>query len=73
MVIAGVGITLMPKLACHPSDAIAYVPFLEPRPVRSIGFYFRANTAKQVLLNAMIGEIKLILTKQKSVKLINSF
>lgn len=72
MVIAGVGITLMPKLACHSSDTIAYAPFLEPKPMRSIGLYFRANTAKQILLNAMIVEIKSILQNQKPVKIIKS-
>lgn len=70
MVTAGVGMTLMPKLACLASDTVAYIPFLEPKPTRSIGFYFRENTAKQVLLDNMVGDIKSILKKHKAVTVI---
>lgn len=71
MVCAGVGMTLMPTLACQPNEAIAYVPFHESKPVRTIGFYYRANSAKQVLLRALVDELKRILAKQKAIKLIN--
>lgn len=68
MVSAGVGITFMPKLACYASDSITYVPFNEPKPMRSIGLYWRANSSRQVLLDAMMRKIKSILKKQKAVK-----
>lgn len=70
MVSAGVGITLMPKLACYANDTIAYVPFQEPKPTVSIALYFRANTAKQVLLHSMVDQIKSILMKHQSVKVV---
>lgn len=68
MVSAGVGITLMPRLACSSSDTISYVPFKAPKPTRSIGIYWRASSAKQALLENIVIKIKSILTKQKTVK-----
>ena len=70
MVIAGVGITLMPKLACHVHEAINYVPFDEPKPSRTIGFYWRANSAKQIVFDAILKDIKLILKQHKTLKII---
>lgn len=67
MVSAGVGITLIPRLACHANDAVAYVPFHSPKPTRSIGFYWRTNTAKQLLVDNIVGEIKSLMRKQKAV------
>lgn len=70
MVTAGVGITLMPALACSSSDTISYVPFSSPKPTRSIGLYWRATTAKQALLEDIVIKIKSILKKQKTVKVV---
>ncbi len=66
MVSAGVGITLMPKLACSASDTISYVPFSASKPTRSIGIYWRATTAKGALLENITIKIKSILAKQKT-------
>jgi len=66
MIVAGVGITLMPKLACQLNDAISYIPFSAPTPARTIGLVWRTATAKQVLLNKMTTQIKIIMTKIKS-------
>lgn len=71
MVIAGVGITLLPKLACSPSNALTYVPFCAPKPSRSIALYWRANTAKITLFDQMTAKIKLIMSKHKSVKILS--
>ncbi|MBV9576879.1 MAG: LysR family transcriptional regulator [Gammaproteobacteria bacterium] len=70
MISAGIGMTLMPKLACHENNHIAYVPFTEPKPTRTIGMYWRANTCKQILLSKIVSEIKSILKKQKSVRIV---
>lgn len=71
MVSAGVGITLMPKLACTPTDRITYVPFSTPKPMRTIGLVWRNGSAKQILLNEISVQIKQILEKQKNVVLRN--
>lgn len=69
MVVAGVGITLMPKLACHPHSHIAYIPFSAPKPVRTIGLTWRASTVKSPLLEAIILQVKKIMAQQKTVKI----
>lgn len=61
MVLAGVGITLMPKLACIKSATISYIPFSAPKSMRSIGLFWRASSSKKELLEHIINEIKLIL------------
>jgi LysR family hydrogen peroxide-inducible transcriptional activator len=68
MVTAGVGITLMPRLACHAHDNIIYVPFAAPQPIRSVGLFWRTTSARQVLLEQVANKIKNILKKQKMVK-----
>lgn len=68
MVVAGVGITLMPKLACNPGNSISYVPFNTPKPMRSIGLAWRHSTAKNVLLEEITMQIRKMMEKQKSVK-----
>lgn len=67
MVIANVGITLMPKLACHQNNAICYIPFNSPKPSRTIELFWRTTSAKQVALEAIAKEIQKILTKNNSV------
>lgn len=57
MVAAGVGITLIPKLACHPSDTIVYIPFSSLKPMRTIGLFWRTSSIKQILLNKMAKKI----------------
>jgi LysR family hydrogen peroxide-inducible transcriptional activator len=68
MIAAGVGITLMPKLACNNGHNIAYVPFSTLKPVRSIGLTWRSTTIKSPLLEEIAIHIKKIMKKQKSVK-----
>ena len=53
MVMNGVGMTLMPKLACKADKNIAYVAFSAPKPTRTITLYWRTSIAKQLLLNEM--------------------
>ena len=53
MVSAGMGITLMPKLACKPSEQMVYVDFAVPRPTRAIGIAWRTSSVKMTLLTAI--------------------
>lgn len=71
MVAAGVGMTLMPKLACDTNKNISYVPFSMPKPVRSICLAWRDTSVKYQLLEEISEQIKNILSKQKMVKLIS--
>jgi LysR family hydrogen peroxide-inducible transcriptional activator len=70
MVASGVGMTLMPKLACDTNNNVAYVPFAAPRPTRSICLAWRETTAKYQLLLEITGSIKNALVKQKTIKVI---
>jgi len=67
MVAAGNGITLIPKLAHHRSDSISYIPFSSPKPTRTIGLFWRGSTAKKMLLDDIVSQIKKILSKQKAI------
>ncbi len=67
MVVANVGVTLMPKLACHANNNITYVPFDAPTPSRSIGLYWRHSTAKALLIADLVKEIKKIMAENKMV------
>lgn len=72
MVASKVGITLMPKLSCRSNDNVCYLSFKSPKPTRTIGMIWRSSTAKKMLLEKMVGEIKKLMSKQKTVKIINS-
>ena len=61
MVGAGVGITLMPKLACITSDTVSYIPFSQPKPTRTVGMFWRATTAKRALLEDMVKKLKAVI------------
>lgn len=63
MVATGVGVTLIPKLACKPNNCIAYVPFTTPKPLRTVGMVWRASTAKKNLLEDIGMIIKKIMAK----------
>jgi LysR family hydrogen peroxide-inducible transcriptional activator len=56
MVKAGTGMTFMPNIAIHESDpGIQYVPFKPPAPSRTIGLVWRKTTARQQVINRIIG------------------
>lgn len=59
MVAAGIGITLMPKLACQKNDQIIYLPFVDPKPGRNLALVWRASTSKKQLLTALVELVKL--------------
>lgn len=72
MVAAKAGITLMPKLAYKSNDGVCYLPFKSPRPARIIGMTWRPSSAKKILFENMVGQIRKLLAKQKAVKVINT-
>lgn len=57
MVMSGLGITLMPKLACHANSHLAYIPFTQPKPKRTIGLVWR-NSSPTPLLDSMADTIR---------------
>lgn len=58
MVAAGSGVTLIPKLAQQLHDNVSYIPFSSPKPMRSIGLYWRLSSAKNTLLEDIAARIK---------------
>lgn len=59
MVAAGIGITLMPQLACYPTPGVVYLPFDAPQaPMRTIALCWRASTARTILLEDMVVRIR---------------
>jgi LysR family hydrogen peroxide-inducible transcriptional activator len=68
MVASGAGISLMPKLSSEGCDLATFIPFNEPKPLRSIGLVWRTATSKSVLLKEVEKEIKMLMAKKKLVK-----
>jgi LysR family transcriptional regulator, hydrogen peroxide-inducible genes activator len=60
MVAAGIGITLMPKIASQTRDRIAYIPFATPKPERSVGLVWRGSTVKYPIIHEMVEVLKKI-------------
>lgn len=63
MVAAGVGMTLIPQLACKKNDGIVYIPFKGIAPKREIGIVWRNSSARQQLLNDIATQIKEVMLK----------
>ncbi len=61
MVAAGVGITLIPKLAYRKGDGMNYIPFSDSKPTRNLGLVWRKSTGRFLLLNDLAKQIKMIL------------
>ena len=58
MVVAGVGITLMPEIARREGDGLVYIPFAGDPPAREIGLLYRKGFARKELAEAIAGIIK---------------
>lgn len=55
MVIAGTGITFMPKIAIHGAEeGICYIPFDKPVPKRTIGLVWRKTSVRTILMKKLI-------------------
>lgn len=70
MVASGVGITLIPKLAAQMNDGIVYLPFSQPKPMRTIGLLWRATSPRSALIKDMAAVIKKVIEHRKIVKLV---
>ena len=57
MVVAGAGITLMPKLSIERCGLLSYIPFSTPKPMRSIGLVYKASTSKKILFQEIESQI----------------
>lgn len=53
MIASGIGMTLMPKLAVRSNDNVAYVPFTNPKPKRTISIVWRPTAVKEVVLHEL--------------------
>jgi LysR family hydrogen peroxide-inducible transcriptional activator len=53
MVVAGVGVTLIPKIAARADQNIRYLPFRENHPSRTIGLVWRQHTAKGICISKL--------------------
>lgn len=72
MVASNVGITLMPKLSAGQNDDICFLPFHSPKLTRTVGMIWRCSSAKKILIQLFVTEIRKILLRQKLVKVINT-
>lgn len=50
MVAAGVGVTLIPRIAMKPGDGLSYIPFADPSVARTIGMVWRKGISREALL-----------------------
>lgn len=61
MVALGIGITLMPKLACRQNDGLKYLAFSDAKPARSLGIIWRTTTGRTQLFNDLHIQLKMIM------------
>lgn len=61
MAASGVGMTLMPKLACRKDDGLTYLPFSDSQPSRSLGLMWRKSTGRSLLFNKLSQHLQAIL------------
>jgi LysR family hydrogen peroxide-inducible transcriptional activator len=57
MVVAGAGITLMPKLSTKRCDLLAYIPFSTPKPTRAVGLVYKESSSKKILFQEIKSQI----------------
>lgn len=58
MVAEGIGITLMPQLACGGESGLRYIPFAAPAPTRRIGLLYRAGSHRIEAFTALAGVVR---------------
>lgn len=58
MVVAGVGITLIPQMARREGDGLVYIPFAGSIPSRTIGLVWRKTSARKTCIEALAGIIE---------------
>jgi LysR family hydrogen peroxide-inducible transcriptional activator len=58
MVLAGMGITLIPRMAATPHPSLRYIPFSDPKPSRTLVLAYRASHPRQPLLAEIAQHIR---------------
>jgi LysR family hydrogen peroxide-inducible transcriptional activator len=58
MVLAGTGITFMPRIAVRDEPGVRYLPFAAPAPARTVGLVWRKTSARGELIRRLSGLIK---------------
>ena len=54
MVAAGMGMTLMPEIACKNNDDLSYLRFRSKQPFRTIGLVYRRSSSCKMLIAAAV-------------------
>jgi LysR family transcriptional regulator, hydrogen peroxide-inducible genes activator len=57
MVVAGTGMTLMPKLSTKKCSLLSYIPFSTPKPARSVALVYKVSSSKKVLFQEIESQI----------------
>ncbi len=71
MVASGLGMTLIPRLACKENDGVTYLPFSGSKPSRTIGIVWRKSSAKEKLLKDTVMRLKKMISKQKILTMVD--
>ena len=72
MISAGIGITLIPELACNTDDKnITYLSFKKPKPVRKVGLYWRTSSCKGIVFKEIAAQIQQVLTHRGKTRIID--
>ena len=58
MVVAGIGVTLIPELARQENDGMRYIPFAGEAPSRRIGLAWRNTSTRELLLGPLAALIR---------------
>ncbi len=62
MVASGIGMTLMPQLACRKDDGLTYIHFQNEEVSRQLGLVWRRASGRSLLFKDLIKQIKKIMT-----------
>jgi LysR family transcriptional regulator, hydrogen peroxide-inducible genes activator len=57
MVVAGVGVTLIPSIAKQENDGLVYIPFRNHHPARTIGLVWRKTSPRKPCIEGIIQKL----------------
>jgi LysR family hydrogen peroxide-inducible transcriptional activator len=58
MVMAGNGVTLMPRIAARTGDGLRYIPFRSPEPEREIALVWRKTSPRKLFLGELASQLR---------------
>lgn len=58
MVRAGIGVTIMPKIAVHDDEGIKYIPIKDPAPKRSIALVWRKTSVRKATFKTIAAAVQ---------------